>query len=101
MGGSGGGVFVGAGVMVGIPVGNITGVGGRGWKGVGVTVDSLKPTASVSGPCEATFNCDEEETGTTFNPGIEQAVMLKMVKMRAIRLNKDILQPLEVSCMDS
>jgi hypothetical protein len=30
MGGSGGGVLVGAGVEVGIPVGNMIGVGGKG-----------------------------------------------------------------------
>jgi len=34
MGGWGGGVLVGAGVKVVMPVGKMTGVGGNGWNGV-------------------------------------------------------------------
>jgi hypothetical protein len=50
-----------------------------------VTVESGELPATACGSCATTSNCDEEEMGTTFNPGIEQAVMLKMIKRRAVR----------------
>lgn len=90
MGGSGGGVLVGAGVEVGKPVGKMTGVGGKGWNGVGVVVESDELTGTGSPSCAATLNCEEEEMGTTVNPGIVQADVLRMIKVRAIRLNNDI-----------
>lgn len=98
MGGSGGGVLVGAGVDVGMPVGKITGVGGKGWNGVGVASDEGPATsATITSSCGVTSNCDEDEMGTTVNPGIEQAVMLRMIfrtiEIWAIRLNNGIEQP--------